>query len=177
MKEIRINLTAENTFLEKLFAGDKVLITGIIYTARDRAHQLLIELLKNNKPLPFQLTNSIIYYTGPVLDRETGLFSSAGPTTSSRMDVLTPPLLEAGVKGFIGKGARSNSVRNLLVNYQAVYFSTVGGAGVFLAQRIKAMKIIAFPELHSEAIYELQVEDFPCYVTIDSKGNSLYKQC
>ena len=174
MKTIKINLPANDDTWQSLTAGDKILISGTLFTARDKAHRLLVDLINKNIDLPFPVNNSIIYYTGPVLDRKTGLFTSAGPTTSSRMDSLTPHLLKAGVKGFIGKGSRSEEVKRLLIEHKAVYFSTIGGAGAFLAEKIKKAQIIAFPELHTEAVYELQVEDFPCYVAIDSKGNSLY---
>lgn len=157
-----------------LNAGDKVLLTGTVYTARDKAHKLLIQMMNEGKDLPFTLNNSTIYYTGPILDRDTGSFVSAGPTTSSRMDSYTLPLLKNGVAGFIGKGSRSKEVQEYLKRFRAVYFSTVGGAGVYLAEKIRSAKVIAFPELLTEAVYELYLEDFPCYVAIDSKGNSLY---
>ena len=178
-----IRLPIESSVLESLSAGEKVLFTGKIYTARDKAHRLIVDLLNENEgkdfhtteaKLPFPLKNSIIYYSGPVLDKKTGQFTSAGPTTSSRMDSLTPQLLAAGVKGFIGKGPRSGEIRKLLAFHRAVYFSTVGGAGVLLAQRIKEAKVVAFSELLAEAVYELQVEEFPCYVAIDSRGKSMF---
>lgn len=160
--------------IKDLHAGDKVLINGTIYTARDKAHQLLVEKLEKGESIPVSLQNSIIYYTGPVISGSDGRIISAGPTTSSRMDRYTPQLLSVGVKGLIGKGPRNREVIEALKFYQGVYFCAVGGAGVYLAEKIKESRLLVFPELGLEAVYEFQVEDFPCYVALDSAGNSLY---
>jgi len=156
--------------------GTKVLLTGKMFTARDKAHQLLSAIIREGKTLPFDLQDSTIYYTGPAINKQTGLFISAGPTTSSRMDKYTPFLLGHGVKCLIGKGQRNREVIDSLVANKAVYLSAVGGAGVLLADSITRSRIIAFPELGPEAIYEIWVENFPCYVAIDIYGNNIYNQ-
>ncbi len=174
MKEIKICLPIEVKEFNSLRVGDKVLINGLIYTARDKAHQLLANMIAKNHPLPINLNNAIIYYSGPIVNKNNkSLFDSAGPTTSNRMDQLTLPLLEVGVKGFIGKGPRSSEVIDQLRFHKAIYFSAVGGAGALLAERIVNAEIIAFPDLGTEAVYGIEVTDFPCYVTVDIKGNYL----
>ena len=174
MNIVKIKTPLDNDQLRVLRAGDKVLISGIIYTARDKAHQLLVDMLKKGESIPFELQNAIIYYTGPVISGSTGKIISAGPTTSSRMDRYTPQLLSAGVKGLIGKGPRSREVIEAIRLNMGLYFTAVGGAGVYLAERIKESRILAFPELGLEGVYELHVEDLPCYVAIDSDGNTLF---
>lgn len=174
MRIIEVNTPPDNETINNLQTGDKVLITGTLYTARDRAHQLLTELIAANKPLPFDPLNSIIYYTGPVFSGDGKGVISAGPTTSSRMDEYTPALLEAGVKGLIGKGERSREVVEAIKKNRAVYFSAAGGAGVFLADKIMSYRVLAFAELGLEAVYEMKVELFPCYVAIDSGGSELF---
>ncbi len=153
-----------------------MLLSGTIYTARDKAHRKLTDFITSGEKLPLELKNSAIYYCGPVIDKESGLFSSAGPTTSSRMDEMTEPLLTAGVAVLIGKGPRSEHVIASIAKHRAIYFSTIGGAGVYLADRIKHAQVMAFPELLSEAIYELTIEEFPCYVAVDSHGKSIYSR-
>ncbi|HHU61092.1 MAG: Fe-S-containing hydro-lyase [Bacillota bacterium] len=160
------------TFLR---AGDLVSISGIIYTARDVAHKRLIHLINNGEPLPFDLDGAIIYYVGPCPAKPGRPIGSAGPTTSSRMDVLTAPLLKQGLKGMIGKGGRSAEVITAIKKHGAVYFAAVGGAGALISQHIKDSEIIAYPELGTEAIRRLVVEDFPVIVAIDSMGNNLYE--
>lgn len=159
-----------------LRAGDEVAISGVIYTARDAAHQRLIKLINEGKSLPFDLAGAIIYYVGPCPAKPGQPIGSAGPTTSTRMDVLTNPLLAKGLKGMIGKGGRSDEVIAGMKEHGAVYFAAVGGAGALIAQHIKEVEIIAYPELGTEAIRRLVVKDFPAIVAIDSEGNNLYER-
>ncbi|WP_328587640.1 Fe-S-containing hydro-lyase [Anaerosacchariphilus polymeriproducens] len=160
--------------LKKLKAGDYVYITGIIYTARDAAHKRMIETLKEGKDIPFNVENNIIYYMGPTPAREGMPIGSAGPTTASRMDKYTPVLLDRGLKGMIGKGKRSDEVKDSIINNGAVYFAAVGGAGALLSKCIKKSTIIAYDDLGTEAIRKLEVENFPVIVVIDTEGQNLY---
>lgn len=171
MKKISATLSKED--IVTLKAGDIVLISGTLFTARDAAHKKLFDLIKKNIKLPLDLKNQIIYYVGPTPPRPGKVIGSAGPTTSSRMDKYTPALLDLGLKGMIGKGKRSLSVRDAIIKNKAVYFATYGGAGAFLSKKIKSSEIIAYPELGTEAIRKLEVEDFPAVVAIDSKGGVL----
>ena len=158
-----------------LRAGDYVYITGTIYTARDAAHKRMYEALEEGKELPIAMKNNIIYYMGPSPAREGRPIGSAGPTTASRMDKYTPSLLDLGLKGMIGKGKRSQAVKEAIIRNGAVYFAAVGGAGALLAQRITKSTVIAYDDLGTEAIRELEVKDFPVIVVIDSEGNNLYE--
>lgn len=160
---------------KSLKAGDYVYITGTIYTARDAAHKRMDEALAMGKEIPISLNDNIIYYMGPSPAREGRPIGSAGPTTSSRMDKYTPNLLNLGLKGMIGKGKRSKEVIESIVNNGAVYFAAVGGAGAILSKCIKESKVVAYDDLGTEAIRELQVENFPVIVVIDSEGNNLYE--
>ena len=158
-----------------LRAGDYVYITGTIYTARDAAHKRMSEALAAGKTLPIDMKNNIIYYMGPSPAREGRPIGSAGPTTASRMDKYAPSLLDLGLKGMIGKGKRTQQVKDAIVRNGAVYFAAVGGAGALLSQRINKSEVIAYEDLGTEAIRKLEVEDFPVIVVIDSKGNNLYE--
>lgn len=158
-----------------LRAGDYVYITGTIYTARDAAHKRMAEALAAGKELPLDIKNNIIYYMGPSPEREGRPIGSAGPTTASRMDKYAPDLLDLGLKGMIGKGKRSQAVKDAIVRNKAVYFAAVGGAGALLSQRIKSSEVIAYDDLGTEAIRKLEVENFPVIVVIDSEGNNLYE--
>jgi fumarate hydratase subunit beta len=158
-----------------LEAGDSVLLSGVIYSARDAAHRRLAELLDAGKPLPFPLEDSVIYYTGPSPAPPGAVTGSAGPTTSGRMDRYAPRLLLLGLRGMIGKGKRSEEVIRAITWAGAVYFGAIGGAGALLARRITSAEIIAFEDLGTEAVRRLTVEDFPVTVVIDSRGNDLYK--
>ena len=158
-----------------LRAGDYVYITGTIYTARDAAHKRMYEALANNEELPMKMQNNIIYYMGPSPAREGRPIGSAGPTTASRMDKYAPSLLDLGLKGMIGKGKRSEQVKDAIIRNGAVYFAAVGGAGALLAQRITKSTVIAYDDLGTEAIRKLEVKDFPAIVVIDTKGNNLYE--
>lgn len=159
---------------EVLRAGDYVYISGTIYTARDAAHKRMAEALGRGEELPFSLKGNIIYYMGPSPARDGRAIGSAGPTTSSRMDKYTPDFLDMGLKGMIGKGKRSEAVIDGIRKNKAVYFAAVGGAGALLSRSIKKSKVIAYDDLGTEAVRELEVEDFPAIVVIDSKGNNLY---
>lgn len=172
MKKIWTPLTRQ--LRTKLKRGEEVFLSGTIYTLRDAAHKKLAHLIANKKSLPFDIKDAVIYYAGPTPKRENGLFGSCGPTTSSRMDSFTPLLLEAGLAGMIGKGRRSSSIRGLIKKRKAIYFLTVGGAGAYLAKRITSSRVIAFKELGTEAIYKLEIKDFPLIVGIDSKGNDIF---
>ena len=166
-------LSEEDT--KKLKAGDYVYITGTIYTARDAAHKRMYESLQKGEALPIEMDHNIIYYMGPSPAREGRPISSAGPTTSSRMDKYAPDLFERGLKGVIGKGKRSEAVRNSIVKNGAVYFAAVGGAGALLSKSIIASEIVAYEDLGTEAIRKLEVKDFPVIVVIDQLGNNLYE--
>ncbi|MCD8039235.1 MAG: Fe-S-containing hydro-lyase [Lachnospiraceae bacterium] len=171
-KYIKAPLLQED--IQGLSAGDYVYITGTIYTARDAAHLRMQETLEGNGQLPFELENNIIYYMGPSPAREGRPIGSAGPTTASRMDKYAPRLLDLGLKGMIGKGKRSDAVREAIVRNKAVYFAAVGGAGALLSKAITASEVIAYDDLGTEAIRRLHVENFPVIVVIDSKGSNLY---
>jgi len=175
MMAISINIPFTEEEICKLKVGDKVLISGTIYTARDAAHKRLIELLDRNKDLPIEIKNQIIYYVGPTPAKPDKIIGSAGPTTSYRMDSYTPKLLDMGLKGMIGKGLRSKEVVESIVKNKAIYFGAIGGAAALISKCIKKSEIIAYEDLGSEAIRKLQVENFPAIVVIDSLGNNLYE--
>lgn len=160
---------------KELRSGDYVYITGTIYTARDAAHKRMYEVLKQGGEIPFDIKNNVIYYMGPSPAREGRPIGSAGPTTSSRMDKYTPLLLELGLKGMIGKGKRTEEVRQAIIQNEAVYFAAVGGAGALLSKSIINSEVIAYDDLGTEAVRKLQVKDFPVIVVIDSDGNNLYE--
>lgn len=170
-----INAPISDEDAKMLRAGDYVYITGTIYTARDAAHKRMAEALAAGKELPLDMKNNIIYYMGPSPAREGRPIGSAGPTTASRMDKYAPDLLDLGLKGMIGKGKRSQAVKDAIVRNNAVYFAAVGGAGALLSQRIKSSEVIAYDDLGTEAIRKLEVENFPVIVVIDSEGNNLYE--
>lgn len=171
-----IRVTAPLEDARSLKAGDQVLISGVIYTARDAAHQRLIKLIEGGESLPFDPKGAIIYYVGPTPPKPGEPIGSAGPTTSMRMDGLTVPLLQQGVKGMIGKGGRSDEVIEAMKEHGAVYFAAVGGAAAFIAQSIKQVEVVAYPDLGAEAVHRMVVEDFPAIVAIDSEGNNVYEQ-
>ena len=170
----KITLPLQDEIISTLEVGDEVLLSGIIYTARDAAHKRMVETLKENKPLPVDLKNQIIYYVGPCPAKPGEIIGSCGPTTSGRMDAYTPMILQQGLKGMIGKGERNQAVIDAIIKNQAVYFTAIGGAGALLADRVKEAKVVAYEDLGAEAIYKLYVDDFPVVVTIDTKGNNLY---
>jgi fumarate hydratase subunit beta len=174
VKEVRAPLSDAD--VESLHVGDRVRINGVIYTARDAAHGRLHELLERGQPLPIDLRGQIIYYTGPSPARPGQVAGSIGPTTGGRMDRYTPPLLEQGLKATIGKGARSEAVRDALVKHRAVYFGAIGGAGAVLSRFITALEVVAYDDLGTEAIRRLEVEDFPAIVVNDCHGRDLYEE-
>ncbi len=159
----------------QLKAGDYVYLTGTIYAARDAAHKRMYEALQENSKLPLDMGNNVIYYMGPSPAREGRAIGSAGPTTSSRMDKYAPSLLDLGLRGMIGKGKRSQNVKDAIVRNKAVYFAAVGGAGALLSRSIINSEVIAYDDLGTEAIRKLEVKDFPVIVVIDSEGNDLYE--
>ncbi len=174
MISIRTPLTKE--MVKTLHAGDTVLISGTIYTARDAAHKRMFDLLQQNKPLPFPIKDAILYYVGPSPAAPGQVIGSAGPTTSGRMDAYAPSLIEAGLTGMIGKGLRSQEVVDSMKACTAVYFAATGGAGALLASKIKSAEIVAWEDLGTEAVRKLIVEDFPATVVIDSEGVDLYAE-
>ena len=170
--KLTLPLTKEK--VEMLKAGDIIKLSGMIYTARDAAHERLALLIHEEKALPFELQDSVIYYVGPTPAKPGAVIGSAGPTTSYRMDSYTKALLDLGLKGMIGKGNRSEEVVHHMKKNGSIYFAAVGGAGALLAQHIKKSEMIAFEDLGPEAIHRLDVEDFPVIVAIDCFGNSLF---
>ena len=174
--EKKVKLPLSDDEIMDINAGDKLYLTGYIYTARDAAHKRLFESINNNEDIPIDLKNNIIYYLGPSPARENKIIGSAGPTTSSRMDKYTPTLLDLGLKGMIGKGKRSPEVIESIKKNKGVYFAAIGGAGALLSKCIKKAKVIAYDDLGTEAIRELCVENLPVIVVIDSKGNNLYEE-
>jgi fumarate hydratase subunit beta len=171
----KINLPLTEKIVKELVAGEKVLLTGILYTARDAAHKKIVEALESGQDLPFSLQNESIYYVGPSPSKTGAIIGAAGPTTSYRMDSFAPVLIAKGLRGMIGKGQRSLEVVEAIKTYNAVYFAAVGGAAALLSKSIKKAEVIAYPELGPEAIRKLYVEDFPCYVAVDTQGNQIFK--
>ncbi len=162
--------------VSKLRAGDRVLITGTVYTGRDAAHKRLVDLLDEGKTLPIDLEGQIIYFVGPTPTRPGKSIGSAGPTTSYRMDAYSPILIERGLKGMIGKGSRSQDVIDAMVRHKAIYFAAVGGAAALISRRIESCEVVAYEDLGPEAIRKLEVKDFPAIVVNDCEGNDLYSR-
>lgn len=173
---IKLSPPLRNEDIQNLTVGDRVEITGKIFTARDAAHKRMIEGLDTGKGLPFEIKGQIIYFVGPTPARPGRPIGSAGPTTSSRMDLYSPRLIEMGLKGMIGKGWRSKEVIDSMVRHVCIYFIAVGGAGAFLSRCIKKSEVIAYEDLGPEAIHLLEVENFPVIVVNDAKGKDLYKE-
>ncbi len=176
MAEHRITTPVSDETIEKMRAGDRVFITGYILTGRDAAHKRLIDLIKEGKDLPIDVKGQLIYYVGPTPARPGKPIGSAGPTTSYRMDSYAPLLHAMGLKGTIGKGSRSQEVKDALKKYKAVYLAAVGGAGALISKSIEAQEVVAYPELGPEAIIRLKVKDFPCIVINDMYGGDLYEE-
>ena len=176
-KSMEKHITAPITkkIAKELHSGDYVYISGTIYTARDAAHKRMNETLGKGEKLPFDIENQLIYYMGPSPAREGRAIGSAGPTTASRMDKYAPTLLDLGLGGMIGKGKRSQAVKDAIVRNDAVYFAAVGGAGALLSKCIKKAEVIAYDDLGTEAIRRLEVENLPAIVVIDCQGNNLYE--
>lgn len=173
---IRIKTPFGEDVVERLRTGDKVLISGVIYTGRDAAHKRLVDLVHQGKPLPIDLKGQVIYYVGPTAAKPGCPIGSAGPTTSYRMDPYAPTLIALGLKGMIGKGSRGREVVDAIKKHKAVYFASTGGAGALISKRIKKAEVVAYEDLGAEAIRKLEVEDFPAIVVNDVHGNDLYEQ-
>jgi len=173
LKTINTPLTKE--IVDTLTVGDRVLLSGVIYTGRDAAHKRLIEMIEKGEDLPVDLKDQTIYYVGPCPAKPGQAIGSAGPTTSGRMDAYSPVLLDKGLRGMIGKGSRSQAVIASMIKNNCVYFAAIGGAGALLAETVKKAEVVAFADLGTEAIHKLTVENFPITVVIDNKGNDLYK--
>lgn len=171
--ELKTPLTKEK--INELQAGDRVLISGTIYTARDAAHKRMVEALENGQKLPFDIRDQIIYYAGPCPARPGQVIGSCGPTTSGRMDAYAPLLIRKGLTGMIGKGLRSAQVVEAMIECGAVYFGAIGGAGALIAETVTAEEVVAYDDLGTEAVRKLNVEKFPAIVIIDCKGNNLYE--
>ncbi len=176
MTDKRITLPITEEIVDNLHAGDYVFLTGTMYSARDAAHKRFMETLAEGNSLPIDMKESTIYYLGPSPAKEGQMIGSAGPTTSSRMDKYTPALLKLGMKAMIGKGKRSPEVIASMQKNKAVYFAAVGGAGALLSKCITKAEIVAYEDLGAEAVYKLEVKDFPVVVAIDAKGNDLYER-
>ena len=174
-EKIRIQTPLTEEQSRKLKAGDSVLITGIIYSARDAAHKVMTEALARGEKLPIDWHDQIVYYLGPTPAKPGDPIGSAGPTTSGRMDAYTPTMLDQGIKGMIGKGSRKPEVIASMKKNGATYFAAVGGAAALIAKSVKKYEVIAYPELGPEALAALTVEDFPAIVVIDSAGNNFYE--
>jgi len=172
---IKLKPPLTDSVVRSLKAGDEVLVSGVIYTARDMAHKRLCEAIERGQKLPFELEGSVIYFVGPTPAGPGRVIGSAGPTTSSRMDAFSPKLIAGGLRAMIGKGYRSSEVRDALKKYGAIHLSTIGGAGALLSKHIVSAEVIAYEDLGTEAVRKLQVVDFPAVVAYDSYGNSVYK--
>lgn len=175
MKTKKISLPLTDEIIAELKAGDSVLLSGVLFSARDTAHKRIIEALARGDAPPFDLRGATIYYLGPSPAKPGAIIGAAGPTTSGRMDGYTPRLLQAGLKGMIGKGFRAEEVRQAIAAHKSVYFAAIGGIGALISKCIKKAEVVAYPELGAEAVLRLEVEDFPAIVIIDAYGNDWYK--
>ena len=173
--EIRLQTPLTADKIKDLKAGDSILLSGVIYSARDAAHKRLIDLLDEGKELPLNIKDETIYYVGPSPAKPGQVIGSAGPTTSYRMDDYTPQLLNLGLRGMIGKGKRNEEVVNSIIENKAIYFGAIGGAAALMAQRVEECEVVAYEDLGAEAIRRMEVKDMPLVVIIDSKGNNLYE--
>ena len=172
----KVRVPFDEKTLYSLRTGDRVLLTGTVYTARDAAHKRMIDQLEEGTPLPFDISGQVIYYVGPTPAKPGNVIGSAGPTTSGRMDKYTPKLLEMGLKGMIGKGYRSNEVKKAIVEYKAIYFAAVGGSVALISRSIKSVEMVAYEDLGTEAIRKLEIENFPVIVVHDVYGGDLYRE-
>lgn len=175
-KVIRIRVPVEKNAVEKLKAGDRVLISGVMLTGRDAAHKRLFELIRDGRELPVEISGQFIYYTGPTPAKPGQITGSAGPTTSGRMDAYAPALMEKGLKGMIGKGARDEKVKQAMKDNRAVYLAAIGGAGALISKCIVKSEVAAYEDLGPEAIRRIEVVDFPAVVINDIYGGDLYEQ-
>ena len=174
VKKVNLPLTAEA--VKELKAGDNVLLNGTMYVARDAAHKRMVAALDNGDPLPFDVKGEVIYFMGPTPPRPGQVIGSAGPTTSGRMDSYSPRLIAEGLRGMVGKGTRSQEVKDAMEKYSAVYLAAIGGAGALIAKTIKKAEVIAYEELGAEAVRRLEVEDFPATVVNDIYNGDLYRE-
>lgn len=174
MNEFNVDIADLPSVVKQLKIGDKVFLSGTVYTARDAAHIRIFDCIDNKMPLPFEMNGAVIYYAGPTPEKPDGTIGSFGPTTSARMDKFAPRLLDMGLLAMIGKGNRSQEVIEAIKRNSAVYFCAGGGLGALISKSVKSMEIVAFPELGCESIKKLYVEKFPLIVGVDSKGNSIF---
>ena len=174
---IRIETPLSSAVVRSLSAGDRVSISGVLYTGRDAAHKRLVELLEKGEDLPFDIRGQVIYYVGPTPARPGRVIGSAGPTTSYRMDPYAPLLMERGLKGMIGKGQRSREVVDAMVRHKAIYLGAIGGAAALIARCVKSAEVIAYEDLGAEAIRRIVVEGYPAVVVNDTLGRDLYQAC
>ncbi len=175
MKEVKATTENLKELIPDLKVGDKINLSGTVYTARDAAHKRIFELMENGEKLPFEIKNAVIYYAGPTPTPENMAIGSCGPTTSGRMDTYTPTLYNMGLTATIGKGERSKEVIDSIIKNNAIYLCAIGGAGALAALSITECEIIAFEDLGCESIKKLTFKDFPLYVGIDCKGNSIFE--
>ncbi len=175
-KEIKITTPISYNDIKNLNTGEMVYISGFIYTLRDAGHKKLIDLIEKNKPLPINFEGNIVYYAGPCPSKPPYVIGSIGPTTSGRMDLYSPTLIDKGLKFMIGKGMRSNEVNNKIKECNGIYFIAIGGAAAKMSKCVKSVDVIAFPELGTEALRKMYVEDFPVIVATDTNGNNLFEQ-
>ncbi|MDR1135902.1 MAG: Fe-S-containing hydro-lyase [Clostridiales Family XIII bacterium] len=173
IKHVAAPLSDKNVL--DLVCGDMVYLSGVIYTARDVAHKRMLQAMDEGLDLPFDINGQVLYYVGPCPARPPRPFGSCGPTTSFRMDAYTPALLDRGLRGMIGKGRRSQYVVDSMKKNAAVYFAAIGGAGAAISRTVKKAEIVAYEDLGPEAVYKLEIVDFPCIVAIDSAGADLYE--
>lgn len=171
---IKLETPLTHEKLKSLKSGDSVLLSGVIYTARDAAHKRMIETLEAGEELPFDIADKIIYYAGPTPAKPGQVIGSCGPTTSGRMDAYAPKLIKLGLTGMIGKGERTDEVVDAMTKYGAVYFGAIGGAGALISKSITSAKVIAYEDLGTEAVRQLTVENLPLTVIIDASGKNLY---
>lgn len=176
MNIFEINTSELMCKIPDIKAGDKVLLSGTVYTARDAAHKRLLDLIKNGKNLPFDIKNATIYYAGPTPTPDNLAIGSCGPTTSSRMDIFTPTLLDLGLKCMIGKGERNKAVCDSIVKNKAIYLCAIGGAGALAAQCISSCEVVAFDDLGCESVKKLEFNSFPLIAAIDCHGGNLFKK-
>ncbi len=174
MREFYLDVNELKNVVENLFAGDRVYLTGTVYTARDAAHKRIFDFIENGKPLPFEIKNSVIYYAGPTPTPKGFAIGSCGPTTSGRLDPYAPTLYDMGLIATIGKGERSPEVIDAIKRNNSVYFCAIGGAGALAALNIAECEVIAFNDLGCESVKRLQFEKFPLIVGVDSKGNNIF---
>ena len=174
MTPVKIKTPLTKEIITGLNTGDEILLSGVIFTARDAAHKRIHDLIAKGKHIPLNLKDAVIYYAGPTPPRPNRIIGSCGPTTSSRMDLFTPELLRLGLGGMIGKGDRSKEVKRAIKKYKSIYFLATGGIGALLSDKVKMAEPILFKDLGPEAIYKMEVVDFPLTVGIDSKGNGIY---